>query len=167
MTQLPSPPAATTVTSVNPAGDVDSPWPLYPQATSESVHRAGVEPPSTLEEPELPPLLYARARYEYVVPGQSPVLRRIVAFDNTCAICVKFVPSAERSILNPSSLVDASLQPRLIWKEDTTVATRLVGGLGIVCAHAPLNKSRMQRTTKRPANRAENASFIPCFSATE
>ena len=41
---------------------------------------------------------------------------------------MNFLPSGERKILNPTSLVELSLQARLIRLDDTAVAVRLEGG---------------------------------------
>jgi len=41
------------------------------------------------------------------------------------------VLSVERSILNPVSLFELSVQDRLIWLDDTAVAVRFVGGAGV------------------------------------
>ena len=48
----------------------------------------------------------------------------------TVAICVKVTPSGERSILNPVSLLELSLQARLIWPVDTAVVLKLIGAAG-------------------------------------
>ena len=52
-------------------------------------------------------------------------------FAPTVAICVKVVPSGERSILNPVSLVELSAHARLIWVEDAAVAVRPLGAAGV------------------------------------
>jgi hypothetical protein len=59
------------------------------------------------------------------------VLTYMVTFAPTVAICVNVVPSVERSTLNPVSLFELSVQDRLIWLDDTAVAVRFVGGLGV------------------------------------
>ena len=59
----------------------------------------------------------------------------MVTFAPTVAICVNVVPSVERSTLNPVSLFELSVQDRLIWLDDTAVAVRFVGGLGV--GHTP------------------------------
>ena len=49
----------------------------------------------------------------------------------TVVICVKLTPSVERSILNCVSLVELSLQARLIWLAEAAVAVRLLGAAGV------------------------------------
>jgi hypothetical protein len=61
-------------------------------------------------------------------------------FVDTWAIWVKFVPSRDLSTMNPPSLVDVSLQDRLIWNKDTELAVRLVGAVGMVCARTVQGK---------------------------
>jgi hypothetical protein len=51
-------------------------------------------------------------------------------FGPTVAMLVKLVPSVERSILKPSSLVELSVQFRFIWLVEKVEATRLVGAAG-------------------------------------
>ena len=52
-------------------------------------------------------------------------------FEPTWAICVKVLPpSAERSILNPVSLVALSVQARSMRVEEMGVAPRAEGALG-------------------------------------
>ena len=48
----------------------------------------------------------------------------------TVAICVKVVPLDERSITNAVSLLELSLQARLIWLVDIAEAVRLLGAAG-------------------------------------
>ena len=59
----------------------------------------------------------------------------IVTFAPTFAIWAKVVPFVPRSILNPVSLFELSVQERLIRLDDTAVATRFVGaakvGVGV------------------------------------
>jgi predicted alpha/beta-hydrolase family hydrolase len=64
-----------------------------------------------------------------------PALADEVTFAPAVAICVHG-PADEpaRSILNPVSLLELSDQVRLIWLEDTALATKLLGALGGVDA---------------------------------
>ena len=55
-----------------------------------------------------------------------------VAFAPTVAICVKVVPSFERSTLKPVSLPELSDHVRLICDEETPAAVRLEGAAGAV-----------------------------------
>ena len=57
----------------------------------------------------------------------SPVFEYTVTFAPTLAIWVNVVPFPERSTLNPVSLLELSVQERLIRLDDTAVATRFVG----------------------------------------
>ena len=41
------------------------------------------------------------------------------------------MPSLERSILNPVSLFELSVQDRLIWLDDAAPAVRFVGAAGV------------------------------------
>jgi len=63
-------------------------------------------------------------------PTQGLCLRKFVVLGNTCVIWVKLVPSNERSILKPASLVDVSVQLRLTWFMETTRASRFRRALG-------------------------------------
>ena len=49
----------------------------------------------------------------------------------TVATCVKAVPSGERSILKPVSLLELSVHDRLILLEDAAAAVRLLGTAGV------------------------------------
>jgi hypothetical protein len=53
-----------------------------------------------------------------------------VTFAPTVAISANVVPSGERSIRNPDSLLALSVQLRLIWVLETAFAVRFVGGAG-------------------------------------
>jgi hypothetical protein len=66
-----------------------------------------------------------------LVEAASPVLEYVVTLVPTVAICVNVVPSGERSILNPVSLFELSVQDRLIWLDDAAVAVRFVGAAGV------------------------------------
>jgi hypothetical protein len=48
----------------------------------------------------------------------------------TVPICAQELVAVLRSILNPVSLEEASVQERLIWLEETVVAERLEGAAG-------------------------------------
>ena len=56
----------------------------------------------------------------------------MVTFGPTCPITVYSVPSAERSIENPVSLSELSVQLRLICVEETACAMRFEGAAGTV-----------------------------------
>ena len=60
-----------------------------------------------------------------------PVRTTPGAFTN--ATCVKVTPSVERSILNPLSLFELSVQDRVIWVELATVAGEVFVELGTHC----------------------------------
>jgi len=66
-----------------------------------------------------------------LVEAASPLLAYVVTAAPTVLTCVKFVPSVERSILNPVSLFELSVHDRLIWLDDAVVAVRLVGAAGV------------------------------------
>ena len=55
----------------------------------------------------------------------------MVTFAPTVAIWVNAIPSVERSTLNPLSLFELSVQDRSISLDDTAVALRFVGALGL------------------------------------
>ena len=61
----------------------------------------------------------------------SPLLAYAVTFAPTVPICANVVPLVERSILKPVSLLELSVQERLIWVDETAVALRFVGAAGI------------------------------------
>jgi hypothetical protein len=44
--------------------------------------------------------------------------------------CEKLLPFPDCSILNPVSLLELSVHDKLIWAEETAVATRFVGAAG-------------------------------------
>jgi hypothetical protein len=69
---------------------------------------------AVFEYAELPAVLYARTRYECVVPGVRRVLRYDVTFGPTVVNCVHGVVAVLTSSLNPDSLEDWSTQLRLI-----------------------------------------------------
>ncbi len=58
------------------------------------------------EYPELPPELNAETLYEYVVDVTSPVSEKVVTFAPTVATLLNDVPSVERWILKPVSLLE-------------------------------------------------------------
>lgn len=62
----------------------------------------------------------------------NPVFENVVTLAPTCAICAKFVQLLfrQRSILNPSSLVELSVHDRLICVADTAMPFKLVGAFG-------------------------------------
>jgi len=59
------------------------------------------------------------------------VFAYVVTLTPTVATWVNVVPSGERSILNPVSLFELSVQDRLIWLDDAAVAVRFVGAAGV------------------------------------
>jgi hypothetical protein len=64
--------------------------------------------------------------------AESPVLLKLVTLAPTVAICEKVVQLApmQRSMLNPVSLLELSIQLRLIWLADTDVAFNPLGATG-------------------------------------
>ncbi len=55
------------------------------------------------------------------------MLAYVVTFAPLVAICENPLPFLDRSTLNPVSLFELSVQDRLIWLDDATVAVRFVG----------------------------------------
>src|SRR5262245_55442043 len=82
---------------------------------------------------EFPAALKASTRYRYVVCAVSPGLANVVMLASTRIISAKFVhpAPAHRSIANPVSLSELSVQLRLIWLNDVAVAIRVEGALGL------------------------------------
>ena len=81
-----------------------------------STYLFGVFTEIVFENAELPEALNARTRYRYQVLFDSPVFGKVVTFGPVCAICAKFVQLFpwQRSILNPSSLLELSVHDKLI-----------------------------------------------------
>jgi hypothetical protein len=61
----------------------------------------------------------------------SPVSAYVVTFAPTVAIRLKLLPRLERYTSNPVSLLERSVQDRLIWLDDTAVAVRFVGAASV------------------------------------
>jgi hypothetical protein len=59
------------------------------------------------------------------------MFENVVTFAFLVAICENDTPFFERSTLNLVSLLELSVQDRLIWLDDTAVAVRFVGATGV------------------------------------
>ena len=78
-----------------------------------------------------------------------PVLEYWVTLAPTESISVKFVPSVERSIWNPCSLLAASAHVRSIWKWEIAVAARFALTLGLSYnSEADSRESRERRNDR-------------------
>jgi hypothetical protein len=75
---------------------------------------AGVLAVAVFEYSESPAELVARTRYVQVVPELAVVSLYLFTFVATAAIGMKFTPSVDRSIANPVSLVELSVQAKSI-----------------------------------------------------
>ncbi len=62
--------------------------------------------------------------------GVNPAAGYVVTFAAVVPIWVKLMLSVESSTLNPVSLLELSVQLRLIWLELAGVAVRLEGAVG-------------------------------------
>ena len=66
------------------------------------------------------------------------MLAYVVTFAATVAVGVKAVPSSERSIWNPPSVVALSVHVRLIWLLEMATAAKFVGAAGGADAGTPM-----------------------------
>jgi len=79
------------------------------------------------------------------------VFEYVVTPSATVAIELKFIPSVERSILNPASLLELSAQARSISDEEAAPAKRLSGAAGIVGGGGSVVSFAMLLNAESPA----------------